>query len=108
MMNDWGHNGGWWNGGMIVMGVFWLLLIGLGVWAVWHLARRSGITNVAAPAPGWSPESARQILDRRFAAGEIDAPTYAEHRRILEGRSADSATVPPGPAGGGVDTSKAH
>lgn len=100
MMDNWGHNDGWWNGGMIVMGVFWLVLIGLGVWAVLHLTRHR---NNVAPA-GVGVESARHILDRRFASGEIDPQTYAEHRRILEGRSADG-----GPASaGGVDVTKPH
>src|SRR5664279_3068046 len=51
MMDNWGHNDGWWNGGMIVMGVFWLVLIALGVWAVLHLARRSA-SNAAPPVGG--------------------------------------------------------
>jgi len=102
MMDNWGHNDGWWNGGMIVMGVFWLALIALGVWAVLHLARHRG-SNVIAPTGAGNAESARHILDRRFASGEIDPQTYAEHRRILEGRSADGGIASPG---GGVDVTK--
>jgi putative membrane protein len=84
-MMNWNGNTGWWNGGMIFMGVFWLLLIGLALWAVIRLSRRPD------DAPRSSVESARQILDRRFAAGDIDATAYAESRRVLEGRSADQA-----------------
>jgi putative membrane protein len=82
-MMDWNGNAGWWNGGMIVMGVFWLLLIGLAIWAVIRLTRRPD------GAPRGPVESARQNLDRRFASGEIDATAYAESRRVLEGRSID-------------------
>lgn len=106
-MHDGGHNDGWWNGGMIVMGVFWLVLIALGVWAVVHLSRHRGSTPALRPGGG-SAGSARHILDRRFASGEIDAQTYAEHRRILEGRSADRGPAAPGPVGVGVDTAKAQ
>jgi len=80
-MMDWNGNTGWWNGGMLFMGLFWLLLIGFAVWAVIRLGQRP-----EDPA-GTTVESARQILDRRFAAGDLDAAAYAENRRVLEGRS---------------------
>lgn len=83
-MMDWGGNASWWNGGMIFMFLFWLVLIALAVWAVLRLSRRPD-----GPAASPDFESARHILDRRFAAGEIDAATYAENRRVLEGHSVD-------------------
>ncbi len=82
-MMYWGGNTGWWSGGMIFMGLFWLALIGLAVWAVLRLSSRPDSQSSAGV------ESARHILDRRFAAGEIDAQAYAESRRVLEGRSID-------------------
>lgn len=85
-MMDWGNGGGVWGVGMVLMGVFWVALIVLAVWAVIQLSQR----NDTGPAdPGRFVESPRQILDRRFASGEIDAQTYAEMRRVLEGRGVE-------------------
>lgn len=84
--NGWGGNGwggmGWgmgW-GAMIAMAVFWIVLIALIIWAVTRLlpARR---------AEGGSPQAAHEtpeeILDRRFARGEIDLETYRTQRDML-------------------------
>lgn len=82
MMNWYGDGYGWSNGGgMILMAVIWILIIGLGIWLVTWLTRRD--KSVARE------ETPRQILDRRFAAGEIDAASYAQARRLVEGHSAD-------------------
>ena len=84
-MMDWSGNTGWWGFGMMFMGLFWIALIAVALWAVVRLTRRPD----GPPSSG--VESPRQILDRRFAAGEIDAQTYAESRRVLEGQSVDRA-----------------
>jgi putative membrane protein len=78
-MMDWNNNGSGWGAGMVIMVVFLVALIALGVWAVMRLNRRSD-------EPGQSAESPRQILDRRFASGELDETQYAQARRVLEGR----------------------
>jgi putative membrane protein len=85
-MMGWYDNGwGWGAGiGMFVMVLFWGGLIALGVWAVARLTR-----GESRPMPLESP---RQILDRRFASGEIDAEQYAQSRHILEGRSTATPT----------------
>jgi putative membrane protein len=76
---------GWGYGlGMIAMLLFWGGLIGLGVWAVARLTR--------GETPPATPESPRQILDRRYAGGEIDKEQYAEARHILDGRGAVTPT----------------
>lgn len=81
------YGNGWGSGlGMVVMLLVWGGLIGLGVWAVARLTR-----GEPPPAPAESP---RQILDRRFASGEIDAEQYAEARHLLEGRGAVAPTPP--------------
>ena len=67
------------GGGMLLMGLFWILIIGLGIWLVTWLNRRD--KSVALP----KEESPRQILDRRLASGEIDAATYAQARKLIEG-----------------------
>lgn len=83
-MMGWYGNGGW-GAEMLFMGLFWVVLIALAVWAVARFTRRPD-----DPADRGT-ESARQILDRRFASGQIDATQYAEARRVLEGRSVDDA-----------------
>jgi len=85
MMGYWNDNNGWMNGfGMLVMLLVWAGLIGLAVWAAVRMTRGNTIAST-------SLESPRQILDRRFAAGELDAEQYATARRVLEGRSIDDA-----------------
>ena len=76
------YDNGWMNAGvgMLMMLLIWGGLIALGIWTVTRLTRSS------PPAP--PVETPRQILDRRFAAGEINAEEYAQTRHILEGRSA--------------------
>lgn len=74
------YQGDWGFAGIIGMGTM-LLVWGALIWlAVWVIARftRTEPTLVA------TLESARAILDRRFASGEIDAEEYARARRSLE------------------------
>lgn len=91
---------GWGMGpwGWMFMGLFWILIVGLVVWAVVALLPRTrthggGWTGpvgpyggpgapVAGPGPG-RPETAEEILDRRFALGEIDAEQYRAARAEL-------------------------
>ena len=66
----------WWLVGMmIVLGV---VLIGAIVWAIVAMTRAG--RGPAAPPAG---SSARQILDERFARGEIEAAEYEERKRLL-------------------------
>jgi putative membrane protein len=75
MMNGW--NGGMTWEGWFFMGLFWVLLIGVVVFAAAQLfpGRRE--------TPSETEEEPRQILDRRLASGEIDAETYEKLRRTL-------------------------
>ena len=73
---------GWYGGGMgygawMFMGLFWLVLLAVIIWAVVRLlpARRD--------AGGRDVDSPEDILDRRFARGEIDAETYQAQRAAL-------------------------
>jgi putative membrane protein len=73
---------GWYGGGMgygawMFMGLFWLVLLGVVIFAVVRLLpdRRD-----AGRSPVESPE---EILDRRFARGEIDVETYQVQRTAL-------------------------
>jgi putative membrane protein len=76
----WGWDGMAW-GGWIFMTVFWVLVIGLIVWAVAAVFPRSRAHDADR---GETPED---ILDRRFASGELDAESYREMREELRGRS---------------------
>jgi len=59
------------------MGLFWLVLIGVVVWAVVRLLP-------AAPgAARRDDDTPEEILDRRFARGEIDLETYQVQRAAL-------------------------
>lgn len=72
-------------GMVLVMMLFWLPLIGLGIWLVARATRSHPAASVSAGALQHPPmESARGILDRRFAAGELSAEQYADMRRVLE------------------------
>ena len=71
---------GWGMGpaGWIFMGLFWVLVIGLIVWAVVTL-----LPNVRSTGRRAGQESPMEILDRRFALGEIDAEQYRRAREEL-------------------------
>jgi putative membrane protein len=70
---------GWGMGvaGWIFMGLFWVALIGLAVWAVTALlpGNRSGRMS--------PQETPQEIVDRRFALGEIDVEQYRQVREEL-------------------------
>jgi putative membrane protein len=72
-MCDW-DGSGW--AMLIGMVLFWALVVVAIVWLV-----RS------APWGGYHrPESPLDLLERRFASGEITADEYRERRSVLEGR----------------------
>ena len=68
------------GGGILFMGLMWLVIIGFAIWLVTWMTHRDHhhMTSVE------KLESPRQILDRRFASGEIDADAYAQSRKLLE------------------------
>jgi putative membrane protein len=74
---------GWYGSGMgvgawLFMGAFWVALLGLIVWLVVRLLPASN-----RPAAGVNPQSPEEILDGRFARGEIDEQAYAAARAAL-------------------------
>jgi putative membrane protein len=78
---------GWYGGGMgagawMFMGLFWLALLGLIIWAVVRLLpAREGGSGYGGSGP--TAETPEEILDRRFARGEIDLETYQAQRAAL-------------------------
>lgn len=78
---------GWWDGwgpswgAMAMMIVFWLLVIAVVVILARWLMDRSGSTREKVER---KEESAIDILNRRYARGEIDRQEYEEKRRDLQ------------------------
>ena len=78
---DWGHMDGDWGVVMVLgMVLFWAAVIVLVVWLA-----RGGVQAFARPTVERVTPS--EILDRRFAEGEITSEEYRERREAL--RDAD-------------------
>lgn len=67
--------------------VFWLALLGLLAWALVRWLGRGPVRNAPPPASP-PPASALDVLQQRYARGELDEPTYLRMRAQLEGPSA--------------------
>jgi putative membrane protein len=82
LAGGWGMHGGggWWILGAAVMmlcmgGMMWMMMRGMG-----------GGSSPSSPAPPQRPaikESPLEILERRFAEGEISAEDYQVRRHVL-------------------------
>ena len=77
-----------WNGGHgyygLGMGIFFIVLVALAVWAIVRTTRHSKVSNSTAVASSASNrETPRDILDRRFANGEISADEYQKAKELL-------------------------
>ncbi len=70
--------GGRWGFGMGLWWLFWIALLVLVVVAIWRLLQRGG-----GGAERRSGESALEILEQRYARGEIDREEYEEKKRDL-------------------------
>jgi putative membrane protein len=77
-----GYGWGMGAGGMIFMVLFWVAIVGLVVWAVGALVPGS------RPGGHGRLETPEEILDRRFALGQIDAEQYRRAREELVGHRA--------------------
>jgi putative membrane protein len=77
MMYGWGVGWGW----MMLMPLLWIALLAVIVWAVVRLVQRPADRAVQPRR-----ETPQEILDRRYACGEIDADTYTQARARLAGR----------------------
>ena len=79
-----GYGWGMGAGGWIAMTVFWVALITLVVWLVARTLPGAGDNRRAGRPEGSAGiETPEQILDRRYAAGEIDRETYQVMRATL-------------------------
>lgn len=83
MMYGYGVGWGW----MVLMPLLWIALVGAIIWAVVRLVQPG--TRGSVPPTGTVPrqETPQEILDRRFASGEINAETYQQARDTLAGRA---------------------
>ena len=73
MHTDYGQHFMGFGGGF--MWFFWPILIALVIWAVIVLAKSDR---------GSGTPTSREILDQRYANGEIDSDTYEQMKRKLE------------------------
>ena len=79
-----GYGWGMGAGGWIAMTVFWVALIALVVWLVIRVLPGSGDSRREGRPEGFPDnETPEQILDRRYAAGELDLETYQAMRATL-------------------------
>ncbi len=90
LADTWGMHGdvgaGWWIVMMVLMVLFWGAIIFGVVWLI------RGVTR-GGSAPGErlvSRESPVEILERRFAEGEITAEDYRARREVLVGGTAEA------------------
>ena len=90
---DW--DGGMSTAGWIFMGLFWVLLILVIVWAVTQvLPARTG-TGSPDPDAGPEDDTPEAILARRLARGEIDIDTYdALRKKLREDREPTGSAAP--------------
>jgi putative membrane protein len=70
MMYDFGMGGGWFG-----MGLWWLVIIAVVVWLSWF-ARRGRETSPHS-------ESALDVLNKRYARGEIGREEYEQKKRDI-------------------------
>lgn len=83
MWHTWGWGAGGWAGWLLMavaMVVFWGAVIALVIWAV-----RSMGSN-RAERPERKLNRAMEILEERYARGEIDRRELEERRAVLQGK----------------------
>jgi putative membrane protein len=85
VMMGYGYDGGgawmWVFGGLMMLGV--LVLIGLAVWAVIAATNRGTTTAATSPADVGGRTRTRQVLDERYARGEMNSEEYTERLHTL-------------------------
>lgn len=74
-----GMGGGGMGFGMGFGWIIWIVLIGLIIWAVKSVMDSQSRSSI----PGPKQESALDILEKRFAKGEIDSEEYNKRRKQL-------------------------
>ena len=83
MMGGWYHDGVGWGGWIMMtlaMAAFWAVV----VFALVALLRGNGSRDQGAGATDHQPRPL-ELLDERFARGEIDEEEYRNRREVLRG-----------------------
>ncbi len=78
-MMHWGYGQEWWWLWMLVPTTFWILFLGLAAWAIAAFA--GGVRRDHSVAHN---ESAMDILERRYAGGELDHDEFERRRQALQ------------------------
>ena len=82
--DTWMHGGwgwGWMSLMMVMMVLFWGAIIAGIVWLI-----RAGASGRPVPERPVSKETPTEILDRRFAEGELSEEDYRARREVLAAR----------------------
>jgi putative membrane protein len=74
-----GMMGGYWPFGMLFMGIFWVAVIALVVWAIWRLAGGKRTAHATTE----TAESHLDILKRRLASGEISVDEFTRLKKAV-------------------------
>ncbi|MGB3717747.1 MAG: SHOCT domain-containing protein [Candidatus Promineifilaceae bacterium] len=67
--------------GFIFMALFWIVIIGLGIWLLSNLFPKS---NASSQSQELGSESAVEILRRRYALGELTKEEFESMRYEVE------------------------
>lgn len=68
---------------MILIGIFWLAVLGVAIWALLRWTGDRGASRTT-PYTGNRSQTALDILRERYARGEIDTATFDQMRERLE------------------------
>ena len=85
-MGSYGDGSGWMNGMMLFGGVFWIVLLVLGIMAIMWVVRRSRHGD-GYPRSERGPSSL-EILEERYARGDLDRDEYLQKKSDILKRDA--------------------
>ena len=91
------HDGWWWPG--VLMPILFLILIGVGVWAIVRVTARGPVAAGPPPLPPAGEDPALEELRLRYTRGEIDREDFVRRSRDLGGTEPEpgfeATTLPP-------------